>query len=307
LGIAKTGSGKTAAFALPLLQKLFEDPYSIFALVVTPSRELAKQIGDYFAALCAKQNFRILCAVGGSDVVSQSSTLSTRRPHVVVGTPGRLAHLFAGEALSSMIRCLHVLVLDEADKLTSASQYHDVQRILLALDSVDRAGWSLQVLLYSATRTQRLETFSAALGAVKVECAAGFISPETLSFTQEYILCPNRVKLTCLVQLLIAMNLCTSDRLIPTCQFRSTVIFAQTCGRVHHLHAVLKTLGLAAFSLHSKLARHQRLVALEDFQQTRAGVLICTDVRSRVKHVSQCSTEWAAHIGCRKRNRHSFC
>jgi len=168
-------------------------------------------------------------------------------------------------------------------------QYHDVQRILSALDSVDRAGWSLQVLLYSATRAQRLETFSAALGAVTVECAAGFVSPETLSFTQEYILCPNRVKLTCLVQLLIAMNLCTPDRVVTTTrQFHSTVIFAQTCGRVHQLHAVLKNLGLAAFSLHSKLARHQRLVALEDFQQTRAGVLVCTDVRSRVKNVSRC-------------------
>lgn len=99
----------------------------------------------------------------------------------------------------------------------------------------------------------------------------------------------SRICFTCLVQLLIAMNLCTPDRVVTTTrQFHSTVIFAQTCGRVHQLHAVLKNLGLAAFSLHSKLARHQRLVALEDFQQTRAGVLVCTDVRSRVKNVSRC-------------------
>jgi ATP-dependent RNA helicase DDX49/DBP8 len=88
-GLAQTGSGKTAAFALPILQRLAENPYGVFALVLTPTRELAFQINDQFKALGAEVNLRSTVVVGGMDMTEQAKALM-QRPHVVISTPGRL-------------------------------------------------------------------------------------------------------------------------------------------------------------------------------------------------------------------------
>ncbi|KEP45632.1 DEAD/DEAH-box helicase, partial [Rhizoctonia solani 123E] len=89
IGNAKTGSGKTMAFAIPILQKLSEDPYGIYALVLTPTRELAFQISEQFVVLGGSLNLRTAVIVGGMDMMEQALELG-RRPHVVVATPGRL-------------------------------------------------------------------------------------------------------------------------------------------------------------------------------------------------------------------------
>ncbi|CAI6001288.1 unnamed protein product [Closterium sp. NIES-65] len=97
IGVAQTGSGKTAAFALPILQKLAEDPYGVFALVLTPTRELALQIADQFRALGSSLSLRCAIAIGGGDMVEQAMQLASR-PHVVVATPGRLREMLQQEA-----------------------------------------------------------------------------------------------------------------------------------------------------------------------------------------------------------------
>lgn len=89
LGLAQTGSGKTAAFALPILHRLAQDPYGVFALVVTPTRELAYQLADQFRALGSCLNLRCAVVVGGMDMINQAQTLM-QRPHVVIATPGRI-------------------------------------------------------------------------------------------------------------------------------------------------------------------------------------------------------------------------
>lgn len=89
IGVAHTGSGKTAAFALPILQKLSKDPYGVFALVLTPTRELAFQLAEQFQALGAGLTLKHSVVVGGLDMQQQSKELA-RRPHVVIATPGRL-------------------------------------------------------------------------------------------------------------------------------------------------------------------------------------------------------------------------
>ncbi|KYN05886.1 putative ATP-dependent RNA helicase DDX49 [Cyphomyrmex costatus] len=115
IGCAKTGSGKTLAFALPILQKLYEDPYGIFALVLTPTRELAFQIADQFAAIGKAINLKKCVIVGGMDMMEQGLELS-KRPHIVVATPGRLAdHLDSCNTFS--LQKIKFLVLDEADRL----------------------------------------------------------------------------------------------------------------------------------------------------------------------------------------------
>jgi ATP-dependent RNA helicase DDX49/DBP8 len=88
-GLAQTGSGKTAAFALPILQKLAENPYGVYALVLTPTRELAFQISDQFKALGSGMNLRNTVVIGGMDMTAQAKALM-QRPHVVIATPGRM-------------------------------------------------------------------------------------------------------------------------------------------------------------------------------------------------------------------------
>merc|ERR1719181_2315947 len=196
------------------------------------------------------------------DVVSQSLALLSMRPHIIVGTPGRLVNLLTGQTMISMMRRLCALVLDGADQLTSNSQSSDLQRIFAALDAAGCAR-HLQVLLYSATCTPRLEACSASLGAVKVECTPK--SPVCV-ISQEYVLCPNRVKISRLVQVLAAYSLCHASRLagleLPQSESSKrpgpTIIFVQTCKRVHQLHTHLKHLGVAAFCLHSKVLQQGR-------------------------------------------------
>lgn len=109
IGLAETGSGKTAAFALPLLQALMEKPQSLFALIMAPTRELAYQISQVFEALGSLISVRVAVLVGGLDMVSQAIALG-KKPHIVVATPGRLLdHLENTRGFS--LRSLRYLVM----------------------------------------------------------------------------------------------------------------------------------------------------------------------------------------------------
>ncbi|THH05455.1 hypothetical protein EW145_g4785 [Phellinidium pouzarii] len=115
IGVAETGSGKTAAFALPILQKLWEEPKGLFACILAPTRELAYQISQHFESLGSAIGVRCAVIVGGMDMVSQAVALA-KRPHVVVATPGRLNdHLENTKGFS--LKGVKFLVLDEADRL----------------------------------------------------------------------------------------------------------------------------------------------------------------------------------------------
>lgn len=103
LGSAETGSGKTAAFALPIIEALSRDPFGVFAVVLSPARELASQIAEQFAALGARMPVRVNVVVGGVDMMRQSLELA-QRPHVVVATPGRLADHLRSSSTAAMLR-----------------------------------------------------------------------------------------------------------------------------------------------------------------------------------------------------------
>lgn len=108
IGIAATGSGKTAAFALPILQKLWEEPKGLFACVLAPTRELAYQISEQFEALGSAMGVRCAVIIGGMDMPTQQIALA-KRPHIVIGTPGRLLdHLETTKGFS--LRSLKFLV-----------------------------------------------------------------------------------------------------------------------------------------------------------------------------------------------------
>ena len=154
VGVAQTGSGKTAAFALPLLQRLARDPYGVHSLVLTPTRELAFQIGESFAALGSGPRPAQVCVVvGGLDARPQAARLAQERPHVVVATPGRLADLVEthSEVADAFAR-VSALVLDEADRLLDGAA--GFERPLTAICS--RLPRGRQSMLVSATMSSSL-------------------------------------------------------------------------------------------------------------------------------------------------------
>lgn len=131
VGIAKTGQGKTFAFAIPILQTLSENPYGIYCLVLTPTRELALQIGDSFSSLGKPLGLRVVVVTGGRDTIRQSQDLD-RRPHVVVATPGRLADHVENNSTFSLSKVKY-LVMDEADRLLEGECVSLLNRIQQAM------------------------------------------------------------------------------------------------------------------------------------------------------------------------------
>mmetsp|Transcript_29833 Transcript_29833/g.55969 ORF Transcript_29833/g.55969 Transcript_29833/m.55969 type:complete len:620 (+) Transcript_29833:94-1953(+) len=163
LALAETGSGKTAAFVLPLLHHLSKDPYGIFAVILSPTRELAKQIHQQVLALGSSYNVESTLVVGGVDMVRQSCALDGK-PHFVVATPGRLAELLRGPS-PPQLKHVRYLVLDEADRLLAANSgfERDVAELLLHCNRDKRT--KCQTLLFSATMTKSLESIEEIAGA----------------------------------------------------------------------------------------------------------------------------------------------
>ncbi|PKA49352.1 DEAD-box ATP-dependent RNA helicase 36 [Apostasia shenzhenica] len=151
LGIAQTGSGKTAAFALPILNRLAEVPYGVFALVLTPTRELACQLAEQFRALGSSLHVRCTLIVGGMDMIRQARAL-VQRPHIVVATPGRIKALLSEDPdIAAVVSKTKFLVLDEADRVLDVGFEEELRVIFKCLPK------SRQTLLFSATMTNELQ------------------------------------------------------------------------------------------------------------------------------------------------------
>lgn len=163
MALSETGSGKTAAFTLPLLHHLAKDPYGIFGVVISPTRELAKQIHQQILALGSSYNVQSVLVVGGMDMVQQACALD-QKPHFVVATPGRLAELLRGPR-PPKLNNVRFLVLDEADRLLAAKSgfERDVAELLLHCNQDKRT--KCQTLLFSATMTRSLESVESIAGA----------------------------------------------------------------------------------------------------------------------------------------------
>ncbi|KAA6407098.1 MAG: ATP-dependent RNA helicase dbp8 [Lasallia pustulata] len=136
IGGSRTGSGKTVAFAVPILQKWAEDPVGIFAVVLTPTRELALQIFEQIKAISAPQSLKPLLITGGADMRTQALALS-QRPHIIIATPGRLAdHITtSGADTTAALKRTRIVVLDEADRLLASgpgSMLPDIETCLSA-------------------------------------------------------------------------------------------------------------------------------------------------------------------------------
>uniref|UniRef100_G1MZI5 RNA helicase n=1 Tax=Meleagris gallopavo TaxID=9103 RepID=G1MZI5_MELGA len=303
LGCAKTGSGKTAAFVLPVLQVLSEDPYGIFCLVLTPTRELAYQIAEQFRVLGKPLGLKDCVVVGGLDMVAQALELS-RKPHVVIATPGRLAdHLRSSNTFS--LKKLKFLVLDEADRLLEqgcADFTADLEVILEAVPA------RRQTLLFSATLTDTLnELKSLAMNRPFFwEAASEVRTVDELD--QRYLLVPEAVKDAYLVHLIQTFQDEHEDW--------SIIIFTKTCKECQILNMMLRKFSFPSVALHSMMKQRQRFAALAKFKSSIFKILIATDVAARCVYSSRrvISTELSLFSWSRReyqvtcmRLGHSYC
>ncbi|OAY30166.1 DEAD-box ATP-dependent RNA helicase 36 [Manihot esculenta] len=266
LGLAQTGSGKTAAFALPILHRLAQDPYGIFALVVTPTRELAYQLAEQFRALGSCLHLRCAVVVGGMDMLTQAKTLMGR-PHIVIATPGRVKVLLEENPdIPAVFSRTKFLVLDEADRVLDVGFEEELRAVFQCLPK------QRQTLLFSATMTSNLEMLLelSANKAYFYEAYEGFKTVDTLK--QQYVFIPKNVKEVYLVHLLSKME---------DMGIRSAMIFVSTCRTCHLLSLLLEELDQEAAALHSFKSQSLRLSAVHRFKSGQASVLVATDVASR--------------------------
>ncbi|CAL1277815.1 unnamed protein product [Larinioides sclopetarius] len=261
IGLAETGSGKTGAFAIPVLQALLKTPQRLFALVLTPTRELAFQIAEQFDALGAVMGVKTAVIVGGIDIVTQSLALS-KKPHIIIATPGRLVdHLENTKGFS--LRALKFLIMDEADRILDMDFEQEVDKILKAIPH------ERNTYLYSATMTQKVQKLQRAslTDPVKVEVSKKYQTVEKLQ--QNYLFIPLKHKDVYLVHVL---NELPGD---------SVMVFCATCANTQRTAFLLRNLGFTAIPLHGKLSQAKRLGALQKFKAKTRSILIATDVASR--------------------------
>ncbi|CAI7569335.1 unnamed protein product [Penicillium manginii] len=261
IGLAETGSGKTAAFALPILQKLMENPSSFFSLVLSPTRELAYQIAQAFEALGSTINVRTCCLVGGMDMVPQSIALG-KKPHIIVATPGRLLdHLENTKGFS--LRALKYLVMDEADRMLDQDFGPLLDKILRILPA------KRNTFLFSATLSSKVESLQRASlsNPEKVSVSSKYSTVKTLQ--SYYLLKPHKWK---------DLYLCF---LLNEFMGQSVILFTRTVHETQRVAFLLRSLGFGAIPLHGQLSQSSRLGALGKFRSKARDILVCTDVAAR--------------------------
>ncbi|XP_071434290.1 probable ATP-dependent RNA helicase DDX49 isoform X1 [Pithys albifrons albifrons] len=268
MGCAQTGSGKTAAFVLPVLQVLAEDPYGIFCLVLTPTRELASQIAEQFRVLGKPLGLRDCVVVGGLDMVAQALELA-RKPHVVVATPGRLAdHLRSSTTFS--LKKIRFLVLDEADRLLEQGCADFSADLELILEEVPA---KRQTLLFSATLTATLSQLRGLAANRPFFWEAETEVRTVAELDQRYVLVPEVVKDAHLVHLVQTFQDQHEDWAI--------IIFTKTCKDCQVLNMMLRRFNFPSVALHSMMKQRQRFAALAKFKSSIFKILIATDVAAR--------------------------
>ena len=268
MGLAQTGTGKTAAFALPILQRLTKGPLRrVRALIVAPTRELAEQIYQMTLDLGKNTKVRSVSVYGGVSKVSQVSRLRSGA-EIVIACPGRLLDLVNDGDID--LSRVEVLVLDEADRMCDMGFLPDIRRILKLLPT------QRQTLFFSATMPEDIRKLADNILKDPVTVQIGKIAPaKTVSHALFPV--PDSLK----KDLLLAMLQQTpTDRVL---------IFTRTKYRARNLARDLEKRGYRAAALQGNMSQNQRQNAIDGFREGKFDILAATDVAARGIDVSEIS------------------
>jgi ATP-dependent RNA helicase RhlE len=262
---AQTGTGKTAAFLLPLLNHLLtshHDDHHISAMIIVPTRELAVQISEHLEGLSYFTSVSSIAVYGGGsgDSFVQEKQALSKGVDIVVCTPGKMiSHINMGYV---KIKGLRYLVLDEADRMLDMGFHDDIMRIINELP-VKR-----QTLLFSATMPSRIRTLAQRILQQPVEVNIALSKPPEKIVQQAFVV--HEEQKIPLVKLLLKSK-----------QFKSIIIFCSKKQQVKLLTRELKRSGIAAEEIHSDLEQSQREEVLRSFTSKRLPILVATDILSR--------------------------
>jgi ATP-dependent RNA helicase RhlE len=268
IGLAQTGTGKTAAFALPMLQRLMQGPRGrVRALIVAPTRELAEQINDAIRDLGRETRLRSATVYGGVSIEPQIRRLRAG-VEIVVACPGRLLDLLGRRAID--LSHVEVLVLDEADRMFDMGFLPDIRRILQQVPA------ERQTLLFSATMPDDIRQLATDILRQPVTVQIGHLAPvETVSHALYPV--PQHLKTALLIALLRATDT------------ESVLVFTRTKHRAKRVAEQLVRSRFSATCLQGNLSQSRRQAALDGFRDGSYQILVATDIAARgidVTHIS---------------------
>ena len=258
VGIANTGTGKTGAFLIPLLDKVVKNRAER-VLIVVPTRELAQQVEEEFRGFAEGSGFGSVSAVGGTSITRQIRALR-EGPYFVVGTPGRLKDLIERRVLD--LSKFRTVVLDEADRMLDMGFIHDMKFILARMPE------ERHTLFFSATLSREIE--SLILHFLKDPVRVSVKTGDTAALVHQDI-----VRISGKAKVDVLHNLLAQP------EFKKVLVFGRTKHGVEKLSKVLRDRGVSADSIHGNKNQNKRERALEHFKNDRVQVLVATDVAAR--------------------------
>ncbi|VEE82816.1 ATP-dependent RNA helicase [Streptococcus milleri] len=265
IGQAQTGTGKTAAFGFPTLEKIDTEDPTVQALIIAPTRELAVQSQEELFRFGRSKGVKVRSVYGGSSIEKQIKALKSGA-HIVVGTPGRLLDLIKRKALK--LNHVETLILDEADEMLNMGFLEDIEAI------ISRVPEDRQTLLFSATMPDAIKQIGVKFmkEPTHVKIAAKELTTELVD--QYYIRVKENEKFD------------TMTRLMDVEQPELSIVFGRTKRRVDELTRGLKIRGFRAEGIHGDLDQGKRLRVLRDFKNGNLDVLVATDVAARGLDIS---------------------
>lgn len=261
IGIAQTGTGKTAAFLIPIIDRYLQRNAPNTALIMVPTRELAVQVLDEFNALTKKMNLHALKVIGGTSLFHDFNGLR-RKPDVVIGTPGRLVDLADRGALH--LEDFEVLVIDEFDRMLDMGFSKDVMQLSEAMKN------RKQTMLFSATVDKSIQQFVEKLvtDPAEVRVTTGLSSADNVD---QDIVHPVQGE----------DRFDTLVRMLQNPEFERVILFAETRHKVHRLAGRLLKENISAECIHGDKTQSARQTALNRFKRGNSQVLVATDVAAR--------------------------
>ena len=258
MGIAQTGTGKTMAFGIPMIQRLYSHKGT--GLILLPTRELASQVDQSLKTLGGGFGLRTAILIGGTAKGPQNRDLA-KKPHIIIATPGRLIdHL---EDKKNILKTVKILVLDEADRMLDMGFEPQIRKILAAVPPTQR-----QTMLFSATMPEKITRLAKNYmrSPLRVEVAPAGTTAERIE--QEVFIVPKPKKLSLLNELLAEY----SERIL---------VFSRTKHGAKKITRAVQAMGHKAAEIHSNRSLAQRTKALQDFKSGAIRILVATDIASR--------------------------